>query len=104
MTIESQHYDPRSLSYGLGDDDLIFDSVTMDEAPDLSWVELMDEILNQDYRRELHMSVDPDSRDRTMDMALALFANIIDDDAYDGLSRLELWGACLLQAEIWERG
>lgn len=92
---------PRDLSYGFDPPDLKFDEDVLDMAPDQDTFDKLCELTDSDYVRN-----DPDAANRTLNMALALYERVtIDpDNAFDGLSRNEIFGACVYQAMVWECG
>ena len=92
---------PRDLSYGLQPEDLKFDPLVLDVAPDSDVFEELTQVLDSDYVR-----YDPDAANRTLNMALALYERVTmdPDNAFDGLSRNEIFGACVYQAMVWECG
>lgn len=75
---------------------LTFDAVVLDQAPDLDAMEVITEMLNYDD--------DDLTNFRQLDMALRLFYKISGDSAYNDIAFPDLFGACCLQAMIWERG
>jgi hypothetical protein len=92
---------PRDLSYGFDPSDLKFDDDVMDMAPDQDVFDKLCELVDADYVRN-----DPDAANRTLNMALALYERVVNDptNAFEGLSRNELFGASLYQAIVWECG
>lgn len=92
---------PRDLSYGLTPDQLSFDSIVLERAPECDAWEHVCYVTNSDYVRN-----DPDAANRTLNMALALYEKILTDpdNAFKRLGRIDLFGACLDQAVVWEVG
>jgi hypothetical protein len=85
----------RKLNYDLTEERLKLELRSIDIAGDDTLIEDLMELLTL---------WKADERLRVLDSALALFAHIIDDSAFEGLTRLDVWGACLDTAMIWERG
>ena len=92
---------PRDLSYGFEPSDLRFDPDVMDMAPDQDVFDKLCELIDADY-----VKPDPDAANRTLNMALALYERVTNDEtnAFDGLGRNEIFGACVYQAIVWETG
>lgn len=87
------------LSYGLTEDDLMLDPLSIDRGPELQLFDLLAEVTGPDW-----VTHDPDAGFRTMNMALALFTKLCDDSAFDGIYYNDLFAACLDTAMIWEVG
>lgn len=103
-------YDPSdydSWPYGFdGPDDLQFEPLTLERAPELDPMELLAEYITHRY------DDDGPSEQRMLDMALRLFLHIVTDPTYNGafdpringLSHAAIFAAALDTAIIWERG
>jgi len=93
------------LSYGLTQEQLVLEPLTMERAADLSVGELIAQIFGSgNYDR-----YDPDASSRTLNMALATFLNIManqpgGENAFDGLYYNQIFAACLDTAMTWEVG
>lgn len=92
--------DPRALAYGLTKSDLKFEPMTLDQAPDLDTIELLDELLDPNFTKYCRYP----ARRLVLEAALALFVEVMKDPDYDEFSRTDLFGAALHTAFIWDRG
>jgi len=94
-----------SWPYGFdGPDDMQFEPLSLERAPDLDLFELVAEVNRYDD--------DGPSERRTLEMALRFFLHITNDPTYNGafdprvngLSHGDIFAVCLDTALIWERG
>lgn len=90
---------PEELSYGFTESDLVFDPLTLDQAPDCSALDLLADLNDPDQFGHAE-----NAAPRTLTMALALFTKVSADPIYEGIGLENLFGACLHTAMIWECG